>query len=228
MFFNERIKSIKPGDRVLEVGPGGAPHPRSDVLLEYEFTEAEASAQRGHTEDLSTHQKVVYYSGDRFPFDDQCFDYVICSHVLEHVEADGLPAFVSELQRVAGKGYVEFPTIYYEYLYNFDVHKTLLSYIDGVVVYISKSETRLDEFLPVQNMFYRSLELGYEELVRNNRDVFSHGFEWSRSIEIRAVDSIRDLAIDPATLARPASPYRLKAVLSHLKGRLRGLFGGGR
>ena len=48
MFFPERIRSIRNTDRVLEIGPGGSPHPRSDILLEKKFENLkEAEAQRG-------------------------------------------------------------------------------------------------------------------------------------------------------------------------------------
>ena len=37
MFFPDKIKRIRKTDRVLEIGPGGSPHPRADVLLELRF-----------------------------------------------------------------------------------------------------------------------------------------------------------------------------------------------
>ena len=107
---------------MLEIGPGGSPHPRSDVLLERRFeSEPEAEAQRGYTPKLRTTKPVVYYDGGRFPFADDEFNYVICSHVLEH--AQDVDFFTSELFRVASRGYIEYPTVYYEYLYNFSVEQ---------------------------------------------------------------------------------------------------------
>ena len=86
MFFPERIKSIKPDNYVLEIGPGGHPYPRSDILLEKRFGSfEEAEAQRGYTPKLQTNKKIVYYDGGIFPFKDKEFNYVICSHVLKHI-----------------------------------------------------------------------------------------------------------------------------------------------
>ena len=69
MFFSERIRSIGPRDHVLEIGPGGTPHPRSDVFLEKAFEDtALAKAQRGHAPALKTGKKVVYFDGTVFPF----------------------------------------------------------------------------------------------------------------------------------------------------------------
>ena len=66
MFFPERILSIKPGDRVLDVGPGGTPHPRADVLLERNFDQMEAAAQRGYAAPMPTDIRTVFLTVDVF------------------------------------------------------------------------------------------------------------------------------------------------------------------
>ena len=86
---------------VLEIGPGGNAHPRADVLLELEFNdEKEAEIQRSSSPPLITDKKVVYYDGTYFPFEKNEFDYVICSHVLEHVEdTDGIQCAEDQCHR---------------------------------------------------------------------------------------------------------------------------------
>jgi ubiquinone/menaquinone biosynthesis C-methylase UbiE len=164
MFFAERIRGIRPGDRVLEVGPGGSPHPRSDVLLDVHIEDAEvAREQRGNTPPARTSKPVAHFDGLRFPFADRAFDYVICSHVLEHVE--DVPGFVAELFRVAASGYIEYPTIYYEYLYNFRVHRSVLKLRAGRLVYLPKAELGLEEFGSVHAFFLEALVRGYSSLV---------------------------------------------------------------
>ena len=62
-------------------------------------------------QDLSNHYKdrnFIKISGKELPFKDKEFDFVITSHVLEHVEDPKL--FLSEIQRVAKSGYIEVPT----------------------------------------------------------------------------------------------------------------------
>ena len=82
------------------MGPGGTSHPRADVFLEKTFaTEGEWKLQRGYADKLETNKKTVYYDGGKFPFADNEFDYVICSHVIEHIE--DVEFFLSELFRVA-------------------------------------------------------------------------------------------------------------------------------
>ena len=62
-------------------------------------------------QDLSHFYKdknFVKLDGNRLPFEDNHFDFVIASHVLEHVE--DYKFFINELERVSNKGYIELPT----------------------------------------------------------------------------------------------------------------------
>ena len=57
-----------------------------------------------------------FYKGKKFikinekalPFKDKEFDFVIASHVIEHVE--DFEFFIKELERISTKGYIELPT----------------------------------------------------------------------------------------------------------------------
>lgn len=201
MFFPDRIISINSFDKVLEIGPGSTPFFRSDVLLEKNFTEDEIIAQFGHNEKLVTDKKVVYYDGGIFPFANKEFDYVICSHVLEHVE--DVELFLSEIFRVATKGYFEYPLIYYEYLYNFSVHINFLKFKDGVLHYMKKSDSSLDNFIPVQLFFKESLNQGHEKLIVDLLPLFMEGFEWSIPFRVLKTKEISDLIHDKISISRP-------------------------
>lgn len=216
MFFPERIRQIRKSDRVLEIGPGATPHPRSDVLLERIFDEAEASRQRGGGFGLATSKALVFYDGERFPFDDNSFDYVICSHVIEHVE--DVEAFCSEMFRVAKRGYLEYPTIYYEYIYNFSVHKQLINFKEDELLHLPKNETGLQQFQPVHDFYYRTLEIGYSDLVDDMRDIMFQGFEWSVPFKIRRATKIMDLTSQNLAKIRPLSKIirRLRRIIHKL------------
>jgi SAM-dependent methyltransferase len=137
MFFPQLIKNIQTGDKVLEIGPGAGPHPRSDVFLELKLdSEEEYVKQFGQDKKLQTEKEIVFYDGTKFPFTDKQFDYVICSHVLEHVP--DVEYFLSEVFRVSRKGYFEYPLITYEYLFNFDVHFNFLKWDGKKLVYKKK------------------------------------------------------------------------------------------
>lgn len=191
MFFPERIRQIKKGDKVLEIGPGSSPHPRADILLEKNFTENEAKKQRGNHHPLHTNKELIYYDGDKFPFHDKAFDYIICSHVIEHVE--DVESFCREIFRVGRKGYIEFPTIYYEYIYNFYVHKQLINYSSRILWYMKKEVSGLGKFQSIQKMYYRSLELGYSDLIEDLKELMFFGFEWMEPFQVKKVSSIEDL-----------------------------------
>tara|TARA_Y100000996_G_scaffold241398_1_gene189876 strand:+ start:576 stop:1184 length:609 start_codon:yes stop_codon:yes gene_type:complete len=62
-------------------------------------------------QDLSEFYKdknFIKLEGDRLPFNDKQFDFVIASHVMEHVK--NFKVFINELERVSKKGYIELPT----------------------------------------------------------------------------------------------------------------------
>lgn len=196
MFFPERIVSIKPGDRVLEVGPGGTPFHRSDVLLEKSFNEDDALIQRGYASALVTDKAVIYFDGGRFPFDDLEFDYVICSHVLEHV--DDVVFFTSELSRVARLGYLEFPTIYYDYIYNIPKHVQLLLYneLEKTIFYMPKNESGLDFATDIQDFFFRTTFKGYTSLIQQLKPFMFQGIEWDTSICTKRAICLGDVLYD--------------------------------
>ncbi|TFH33511.1 MAG: methyltransferase domain-containing protein [Deltaproteobacteria bacterium] len=220
MFFSGKIKNIKQTDHVLEIGPGGTPHPRSNVLLEKKFDNPdEAEGQRGFAPPLkdSYKGKVVYYDGGRFPFQDKEFDYVICSHVLEHIEE--VDFFISEITRVGNKGYLEYPTIYYDYIYNFQEHKTLLFRRENILYYMPKKESGLYFFMPVNILFYESLKSGYVELIEILKPWMFQGFEWTTEITIKKSTSIGDLTYTYAEIKFPPNDtFRIiKRIISSLR-----------
>ena len=53
-------------------------------------------------------RKFVKLDGEKLPFNDKEFDFVIASHVLEHVQNP--TNFLNEISRVAKQGYIEVPT----------------------------------------------------------------------------------------------------------------------
>jgi hypothetical protein len=200
MFFPERVVSVRSQDRVLEVGPGAAPHPLSQIFLERNFAESEAFKQRGSLPAIEFQKPVFYYDGGSFPFREKEFDYVICSHVLEHV--DDVPLFVGELMRVASRGYLEFPTLHYEYLYNFNEHLNLLRFHGAEILWLPKKETQLIDFIPVQKFFRSTLTAGYDEVIRSLKEWFFQGFEWTGPLRVRRVDALSEL-VPPLVDVRP-------------------------
>ena len=53
-------------------------------------------------------KKFIRINEKKLPFKDKEFDFVISSHVIEHV--DDFEFFLKELERISTKGYIELPT----------------------------------------------------------------------------------------------------------------------
>ena len=84
--------------KVLDIGCGYTAHQNATVICD--------------VQDLSQYykdKKFIKLNDRKFPFKDKEFDFVIASHVIEHVE--DVDFFINELERVASKGYIELPTI---------------------------------------------------------------------------------------------------------------------
>lgn len=191
MFFPERLKSITKTDKVLEVGPGNTPFHRADVLLEKIFEdENEALLQAGGTQKKDLKKEIVYYKEDIFPFKDDEFDYVICSHVLEHIPTEQIPLFITELNRVARKGYVEVPLYNFELIANLKYHLNLL-YIDNLRVVHFLSKENVDFSHELYKSFQDSmLNIGFNaDIIPLNLELFGNGFEYKKEIQYKLHDN---------------------------------------
>lgn len=79
-------------------GGGNNPHPRANIVVDkFPINNYHRS---GDLKILKT-QKFVVADGENLPFKDKTFDYVISSHVLEHVNNPSI--FLEEISRVGGK-----------------------------------------------------------------------------------------------------------------------------
>lgn len=106
-FYDRRIAVPVSRDAlVLDVGSGDKPSWRADVLLD-RYPEDAYAGQRSGTGRTRIVRPLFDADAADMPFADHAFDYVICSHVLEHV-TDPV-GVVRELTRVAKAGYIEVP-----------------------------------------------------------------------------------------------------------------------
>ena len=83
--------------KILDIGCGYTAHKNATVIADIQ--------------DLSNFYKgknFVRISEKRLPFKNKEFDFVISSHVIEHVE--DFEFFIKELERIATKGYIELPS----------------------------------------------------------------------------------------------------------------------
>jgi len=95
--FINKILSENLKWKVLDIGCGYRAHKNATVIAD--------------KQDLSYFYKnknFVLIKEKKLPFKDNEFDYVIASHVIEHVE--DFEFFIKELERVSKKGYIELPS----------------------------------------------------------------------------------------------------------------------
>jgi SAM-dependent methyltransferase len=91
------ILEKNPEWKILDIGCGYRAHPNASVIAD--------------VQDFSNYYKVrkfVKINGKKLPFQDKEFDFVIASHVIEHVE--DFEYFIKELERISSKGYIELPS----------------------------------------------------------------------------------------------------------------------
>jgi|TARA_B100001094_G_C17922624_1_gene666710 SAM-dependent methyltransferase len=84
--------------KILDIGCGYTAHEKADYV---------ADAQ-DFSEFYKDKKKFIKIDQKKLPFKDKEFDFVIASHVIEHVE--DFPFFISELERISNQGYIELPT----------------------------------------------------------------------------------------------------------------------
>jgi hypothetical protein len=109
--------------RVLDLGSGHNPHPRADILADKFFLDdAERS---GQSITLLSGKSIVIADACAMPFKNKVFDFVICSHIAEHIE--NIDSFCSELTRIARGGYLETPSKLAEILRHAPNHRWFVS-----------------------------------------------------------------------------------------------------
>jgi len=174
---------------VLEVGSGGNPYPRSNVLLD-----AYPETRERHWAPLVVDRPFVFGFLEKLPFRDKSFDFVIASHVLEHSPAP--ERALAEMQRVARAGYIEVPDAFMERVNPYKDHRAEITVRDGRLVIRKKAAWVTDREL---------LEL-YEPRVRAllTRDViparpfaFHVRFYWDDRIDFEIVNPETDATWAP-------------------------------
>jgi Methyltransferase domain len=105
---------------VLEIGSGGNPCARSDVLVDFALSEKEHPKSRGIVTDRTT----IFSQAEKLPFQDNAFDFSITIHTLEHSESPS--AFLDEISRVSKSGYIETPSPIHELLFPLKFHRSFV------------------------------------------------------------------------------------------------------
>jgi len=195
--INETIqKNLK--WKVLDIGCGYTANKNATVIAD--------------VQDLSNfylNKTFVKITDKKLPFKDGEFDFVIASHVIEHVE--DFSFFIKELERVAKKGYIELPTRLGDNLVfeNKSDHIWWFIFDDQKKKLVGSKKNQLVEpFMSVatskiiDNYFRESMVL---ELY------------WEEKIDYVIDDSIRNLNMEKLSFFKIMKKYFSKKIRSFLK-----------
>ena len=184
--------------KILDIGCGYRAHPRASVIAD--------------VQDFSNfykERKFVRIKEKKFPFKDKEFDFVIASHVIEHVE--DFEFFIKELERISTKGYIELPTrlgdnLVFEnkkdHIWWFcfdDINKNLIA---------SKKKQLIEPFLTVSTAKF------FENLFRESLVI---ELNWVDKIHYKIDNSIRNEKIKKTSFFKIFRKYISKKIRSFYK-----------
>lgn len=143
---------------VLDVGSGHNPHPRANILLDRNIGPHQDRSGRPCRID----KPIVLGDACSLPFKDKSVDYIIASHIAEHMDEPHL--FCGELMRVGKKGYIETPSKVTEALLSESVHKWYVYMKRGSLVFEKKRKPH--PLGLIGKLFYSLFYLNQERLGR--------------------------------------------------------------
>ncbi len=168
--------NIAPSDLVLEVGSGNNPNPRSNILVDRYLYD---NGQRAGGFRIVVDRPLIVADGYRLPFKDKSFDYVICSHILEHMKDP--KKFIAEIVRVGKAGYIEVPSDISERIFGWNFHLWYCSFNGKTLTLRKKTEgERFDGF------FHRLMarQIWFRRFFEEHEDAWYIKYEWKNRIRL--------------------------------------------
>jgi len=196
---------IRANDLVLDIGSGHSPHPRADILCDRYIDD---DTERGGS--IRADRPLIVADAHDLPFRDGAFDYVVTSHIIEHM--DDPVRFCRELMRVARAGHISSPSEIAEKLFYWPFHRWYVNKIGDALVLHPKHDDpnmfgELFDYLYEYNPWYARFQ-------RSLPGLFWIEYEWAGTIKITIrAQSPLDLE-SPGRLRRLVTPReRLPALL---------------
>lgn len=191
-----RLGQIGDDELVLEIGSGDRPNPRSDVLVDRFI---EDNTERGGN--LRIDRPLIVADAHQLPFKDKSFDYIVCFHILEHM--DDPAQFIREIARVGKRGWIQSPSEVAEKLFHWSFHRWYVNLIDGkLILHPNKGEETFGDLFD----YLYAKNPRFARFSRSMPALFYVDHEWEGGIEFEIrEDSPLDLR-DPATLRRLTRP----------------------
>lgn len=181
--------NIKSDSKVLDIGSGGEPFQYANFLMDRFPEKTHHRYNNLKTNNLPFCNANV----EKLPYKDKSFDFVYCSHVLEHVE--DIVNALYEIQRIGKAGYIEVPTKMSDIMFNFaklkHFHKWYINVVGNTLIFIEynvndRRDTGDQEFF---YMTHSLLPNSLKSFYRKNKDLFTNMFLWDKSFEFYVFDS---------------------------------------
>ena len=196
-FVNNTLKE-NANWKVVDIGCGYSANKNASVIADIQ--------------DLSNFYKgknFIKIGGKKLPFKDKEFDFVIASHVIEHVE--DFEFFVKELERISSKGYIELPTRLGDNLVfeNKNDHIWWFTYNDvNTKIIASKRNQLIDPFITV------SIAKLFEKVFRES---FVLEIAWEEKIDYEIDNRIRHDEIRKISFFKLIRKYLSKKIRTFLR-----------
>ena len=183
---------------ILDIGCGYKAHKNATVIADIkDFS------------NFYKNKKFVQIKEKKLPFKDKEFDFVIASHVIEHV--DDFEFFIQELERISSKGYIELPTRLGDNLVfeNRNDHIWWFMYDDvNNQIIASKRNQLIDPFITV------SMGKLFEKIFRESMVL---ELAWEEKIEYKIDDQIRHDDIKKISFFKLIRKYLSKKIRNFSK-----------
>lgn len=187
-FQNEvMVWDIAPKELVLDIGSGGWPFKRANHLAD---KYPDATTHRVETM-VRDQRSFIEVDLAQLPFCERAYDFVFCSHVLEHLDNPGQA--LRELMRVGRRGYIEVPTRLSDVMFNFtrlpDHHRWHGMVLGNTLVLVEWNDW---ERRDLGNQFFDALQSeyanGFQDFFERNRDLFFASVHWDERINFLIID----------------------------------------
>jgi len=169
---------LQEGEKVLDIGSGGFPFPSATHLADLH-----PSGTSHRFEPLrKTGIPLQVCDIAKLPYRNKAFDFVYCSHVLEHVASPARAC--EEIMRVGRRGYIETPTRLSDIMFNYirlkNHHLWHVNCVGGTLIFMEwedreRRDTQIDDFFGMAKSKYKN---AFQELFHGHRDLFVNMMLW--------------------------------------------------
>jgi hypothetical protein len=178
------VKQIPPDTKVLEIGPGYRPFPRSTMFVDYR-----------DLPNIPEKLKVsIDLNVDRLPFEDKSYDFIYCRHVIE----DMYNPFwlIKEMERVGKRGYIETPSPIAELVRGADGTSPPFRgyHHHRNIVWVYEGELRIIAKYPIIE-YIRFNEEDLTGWLREGKKYWNTYFLWEDKIKLKHIESGPDFVI---------------------------------